>query len=98
MRQDEIIKGVVNILKENLAPAKIIIFGPRAKGNNNRHSDFDFALDCPRPSISAERKINEQVSKIKGLYKIDIVYLDSVDKDFKEIILKTGRPIYERRT
>ena len=97
-RQNEIVKGVAGILRKFLKPSRIIIFGSREKGNNNGHSDFDFAVDCPRPPISVERKIKEQVEKISGLYGVDIVYLCSVDKDFRQIILKTGRLIYEKRT
>ncbi len=96
-RHDEIVKDVADVLRKFLNPPRIIIFGSRAKGNNGGHSDFDFAVDCPRPSISIERQMNEQVEKISGLYGVDIVYLGSVDKDFRQIILKTGRPIYERR-
>lgn len=94
-RQNEIVQEVIGILKRLLNPSKIIIFGSRAKENNERHSDFDFALNCSRPSLSIERKVNEEIEKISGLYKVDIVYLDSVDKEFKEIILKTGKEVYK---
>ena len=97
-RSNEIVKGVVGILREFLKPLRIIIFGSRAKGNNIGQSDFDFAVDCPRPYISVEREMKEQIEKISGLYGVDIVYLCSVDKDFRQIILKTGRLIYEKRT
>lgn len=94
-RQNELIKVVTDILKRFLKPATIIIFGSRAKKNNELHSDFDFAVDCAKPSLSLEREINEEIDRVSGLYKVDIVYLDSVDKEFKEIILKTGRVLYK---
>ena len=87
----------MDVLKKSLKPSKIIIFGSRAKGDNKKHSDFDFAVDCSRPSIQVEREIDEQIEKFSGLYGVDIVYLGSVDKDFRKIVLKTGRLIYEKR-
>lgn len=93
-RQNEIIQAVIDIFKKSLKPSKIILFGSRAKKNNRKHSDFDFALDCDRPTLSIERKINEKIEKISGLYKVDIIYLGSVDKEFKKIVLKTGKIIY----
>ncbi len=94
-RENEIIQAVTEILKRFLNPSRIILFGSRAKENNREHSDFDFALDCAKPSLSVERKINEEIEKISGLYKVDLIYLGSVDKEFKEIVLKTGKVIYE---
>lgn len=96
-REIDITQKVVDILKGFLNPPRIIIFGSRAKGNNQKHSDFDFAIESSKPSLTIERKIREEIEKISGLYKIDIIYLDSVDKDFREIVLKTGKVIYERR-
>lgn len=93
-RQDEIIQAVTDISKKFLNPSKIILFGSRAKENNREHSDFDFALDCDRPSLSVERRINEEIEKISGLFKVDIIYLGSVDKEFKEIVIKTGKIVY----
>ncbi|MDI6758174.1 MAG: nucleotidyltransferase domain-containing protein [Candidatus Omnitrophota bacterium] len=87
----------MNILRELLKPPCIILFGSRIKGDNSEHSDFDFALDCPKPSLEMERKVNEAIEKISGLYKVDIVYLSSVDREFKGIILKTGKVIYGKR-
>lgn len=97
-RYNEIIHKIVEILKRFLEPSRIILFGSRAKGKNSRHSDFDFALTCSRPPISIERKIKEEIEKVSGLYKVDVVYLDSVEEDFRKIILNTGKVVYERRT
>lgn len=97
-RHSEITRAVTGILKNFLNPSRIIAFGSRAKGNNQKNSDFDFAVDCPLPSRSMVRKIKDKIAEISGLYKIDIVYINSVDKGFKEIILKSGRLLYERRT
>ncbi|MBL7131311.1 MAG: nucleotidyltransferase domain-containing protein [Candidatus Omnitrophica bacterium] len=95
-REKQIIKQAIGILKDCLNPSRIILFGSRAKGNTNEYADFDFGVDCLRPGISLQREINEAIEKISGLYKVDVVYIPSVDKEFKNIIIKTGKVVYER--
>ena len=96
-RHNEIEYGVCEVLKRYLSPRRIIIFGSRAKGEALSHSDFDFAVDCARPSIDVERRLKHKIEKLSGLYRVDIIYLASVEEKFKEIVLKTGKVIYERR-
>lgn len=97
-REKEILESVVEILKRELNPPRIILFGSRAKGNNGEHADFDFAVEVKRPNVSVQRKIAEEIEEISGLYKIDVVYMLSVDDEFREIIEKTGRVVYGRGT
>lgn len=96
-RETKILIKSVEILKKKLKPAKVILFGSRAKSAKSSHADFDFAVDCKKPGISMQREINEEIEGISGLYKVDIVYMPSVDKEFKDIIIKTGKVVYERR-
>ena len=96
-REMEILDRVISILKEAFNPGKIILFGSRGKGNNSQSADFDLAIDCPKPEISVQRKIDEEIEKVSGLYQVDLAYLRSVNEEFKRIILKTGRVVYERR-
>lgn len=97
-REKQILERVTEILKLYLRPAKIILFGSRGKGIPSSGSDFDFAVDKPRPELTTERKINGEIEEVSGLYHVDVVYLGSVDKEFKKVILRTGKTIYERRT
>ena len=95
-RQVQILEAAIAVLKKYLNPPKIILFGSRAKGVNGKYADFDLAVDCSRPKISMQRQINTQIEQISGLYKVDIVYMRSVDTEFREVIRKTGRVVYER--
>jgi len=97
-RQDQITQKIIQILCQYLAPKQIILFGSRGKGNAHTGSDFDFAVDSKRPSIEKETKISEAIEHISGLHDVDLIYLSEVNKDFREIILKTGKVIYERRS
>ncbi len=96
-REKEIIDGVVEILKDHLDPSRIILFGSRAKQTHHMASDFDFAVDMKKPGISIQREINSKIEEASGLYAVDIVYLRSIEDEFRRLIVKTGRVIYERR-
>ena len=95
-RQEKILERATRILKEYLKPARIILFGSRGKGQFHPGSDFDLAVDKERPGIRTERKIREELEEVAGLYHVDIVYLPEVDGGFKNLIVKTGKVIYER--
>jgi len=97
-RTDEIIRGIVDILIQKLDSPTIYLFGSRAKSVNSSNVDFDIACECVKPEISLQREIGEAVDKVRGLYKVDIIYLLSVEKEFKDIVLKTGKVIYDRRS
>ena len=97
VREQGILNSIITVIRRELNPAKIILFGSRAKGNFSKNADFDIAVDRERIDITRHREIMEQIDEIRGLYKVDIVYLKSVDEDFMDIILKTGKTIYARR-
>lgn len=96
-REHEIMTGVIDILKKELSPQKIILFGSRAKGTNQIYSDFDFAVDSSRPDMKKSDHLEQKIEKIAGLYSVDIVYLDEVKQGFKDIVLSTGKVVYECR-
>lgn len=95
-RENQIYGDVLEILRKELKPSKIILFGSRSKEKVRASSDFDFAIECDPVYNEAKMNIKNQIEEISGLYNIDIIYLDEVDNHFKEIILKTGKVVYER--
>lgn len=97
-REKNILNSIALILDKHLRPGKIMLFGSRTKGNYYGNPDFDVAVDQKKVDIRKHRKIMEDIEAAVGLYKVDIVYLESVDEFFKDIILKTGETIYERRS
>ncbi len=96
-REAEILSKVIEVLKKSVNPKKIYIFGSRAKETHRNGSDFDFAVTGKTPEFDSQKHIENALEEFIGLYKIDIVYLDSVDKDFRELILHEGKVIYEKR-
>jgi len=95
-REQQILNDVIKRLKATFNPAKIILFGSRAKGKAVVSSDFDLAVQCKKTSDLQKTKMKDQIDKICGLYKVDVIYWDEVDDDFRKIITQTGKVIYER--
>ena len=96
-RENEVLETALSILTRELDPQRIILFGSRAEGRHAPGSDFDLAVEAPKPANRAY-SIHEAVNNAVGLYSIDIVYLPNLDPDFRNLILKTGKVIYERKT
>jgi len=95
-RESEILSKIIDILKKEVNPDKIILFGSRAKDRFCKNSDFDIAIDKEEVDIRKRREITDEIEKALGLYKFDLVFLKSVDNSFRNIILETGKIIYER--
>ncbi len=93
--KDNRLNNIVAILINEINPKKLILFGSRGKDNAAFNSDYDIAIDSELINISKKRKIKEKIDEIIGLYNIDLVFLKEIDPDFKNIILKTGKVIYE---
>lgn len=96
-RETEILGKVTDILVRRFKPGKILLFGSRAKGSFSRGSDFDLAIEGEKPTPALERTVRDEIEKVSGLYNIDLVYLSNVDDDFRNVIIKTGKVVYERR-
>lgn len=95
-REMEILKNIIQVISTNLKPERIYLFGSRAEGNYSKGSDFDIAVDSEKPTKEVRRKINEELEENSGLYSIDVLYLSNIEDAFKEIILSTGKVIYEK--
>ncbi len=94
-REQEILQKSLALLVQELSPQKIYLFGSRAKEKVNPGSDFDFAIEGDPPSAQKKREIREQIESIAGLYSVDLIFLSEVDKSFKDLILETGKLLYD---
>ena len=92
---EEIINNLLEELKK-YNPKKVILFGSRAKGIYNKHSDIDIAVDLSL-SFRERRKLKEKLEQIAGIYTVDLIFLPSVEEDLKKIILSEGKILYEKK-
>ncbi len=95
-REENIIDNIVFLLRKDIGPDRIFLFGSRAEGRHSSGSDFDIALDGKKIGVRKMRELREKLEEVSGLHKVDIIFLESVDKEFKDIILKKGKILYER--
>ncbi len=94
--EKRLLKEIVRTIKDFLDPDRILLFGSRAKGIADKYSDFDIAIEGAGMDIRTERKIKELLDDKLKAYTVEIINLDKVDPAFKEMVLKTGRILYER--
>ena len=89
---DEIVKVLVSYLK----PERIILFGSRAKGRGSEYADFDIAVEGVDMDIRTERTVKEILDEKMRICTVDLINLDRVDREFRDIVYKTGKVLYER--
>ena len=72
---------------EKMNPEKVILYGSKAKGTADQYSDTDFAV------------ITDGFADTTEIYgAVDIVNMNRVSDELKEIILNEGVVLYERKS
>jgi len=96
MDKEKLINAIIEALVSYLEPERIILFGSRAKKGGHGYSDFDIAMEGVDMDIRAERKIKEILDDKMKIYTVDLIDLDRADNEFRNIVYKTGKVLYER--
>ena len=92
----ESFNGHRNFSADFLNPKRIIIFGSRISGRGREYSDFDIAVEGTEMNIRNERLLKDALDDKLGIITVDLINLDKVDSKFKQLVLQTGRVIYEQ--
>lgn len=96
MDEEKLINAIVEALVSYLKPERIILFGSRAKKGGHGYSDFDIAVTGVDMDIRTERTIKEILDEKMKIYSVDLINLDNADHEFRNIVYKTGKVLYER--
>ncbi|MDR3049453.1 MAG: nucleotidyltransferase domain-containing protein [Elusimicrobiota bacterium] len=84
------LKIVNNILKENIGDlnAQVFAFGSRTNSKARQYSDLDLTIDCKGQKLPFEilAKLSYSFENSLLPYKVDIVDLNNISKEFKKII------------
>lgn len=87
----DIKRKIIEILHVCFPVSHIYLYGSRAKRTNTSRSDIDLAIDAGAP---VDRYLlGEARSLLDALYmpyKVDLVDLNAVSKNFREIVLREG--------
>lgn len=87
---------IINLLKALFPQVKIYLYGSRARGTNRPRSDIDLAIDTGQKSPRLD--VEEAKSVLEGTfipYKIDLVDLNGVSEEFRNLILQEGVVWYQ---
>ena len=95
MDKQVILKQIVEVIRKYLGEEyRLYLFGSWAKGGALETSDFDIGiLGMEKVSWSVMTKINEEVSKIPTLRKIDIVDLTVSSERFRKSALESAKEL-----
>jgi uncharacterized protein len=91
----KIITGLKNIA-ENYPVSRIVLFGSRARGDNNPRSDIDIAV-YTLPEFDCKGHFTSDIEELETLLKVDLTFINN-DTDCVLIrnIENEGVVIYER--
>lgn len=96
MTEKELIQAVWHIFKKhfNTVDCRLYLFGSRASGTANEHSDFDFIIQSGKglrqPSLL---EFKREIDEISTLYSIDVVDWSQAAPDFQKIAQKNMKEV-----
>ena len=94
----DIVKEVVGLVLKYKKPERIYLFGSRLRGDNLKKSDIDIAVEDNNFPYRIKNIIKREVEEnIRTLLDINLIWLDSVNGNFKKSVLEEGVIIYEKR-
>ena len=90
-------RAIISVLSENQRIDKVILFGSRAKGENESGSDIDLALLGEKLNLDDILNARIELDEILFPYKTDLVIYERIkEKELKEHIDRVGIVLYER--
>ena len=68
--------------------AKFYIFGSRATNRYKKYSDIDIAIDSPDMTFDKKLQLEIEFENSVFPYEVDIIDLNNINEDFKNLIKK----------
>lgn len=94
----EVPKSIQRIVQRGvceLNPARILLFGSRARGDARIHSDFDLAFQGVADSAAWHRFAAEMAFDAPTLHGLDVVRYEAVRSELQASIDREGVVLYE---
>lgn len=93
---DDVLNEVISIAKKYNVK-KVVLFGSRARGDNEAVSDYDIAIFKDKLTATDKAYFNEDIEEIQTLKKFDIIFVNGSETDeLMNSIKKEGITIYEQ--
>lgn len=87
---------IIKIFAARPEVERLILFGSRARNDNEERSDIDLAVAAPAASKREWLDIAALTEEIDTLLPIDLLRLEEVSPSLKLRILTEGRVLYDR--
>lgn len=82
------------VIENEPAIQRVLLFGSRARGDHTPRSDIDLALE----GRSIPLHVNTRLRESAGLYKLDIVHLETLDNpELEKEVLQEGIVLFARQ-
>ena len=96
--KDKNIDRIVSILREEIGPKQVFLFGSRANPDAEvaPNSDYDIAIEADSLSHRSLRRAHDLIDSALGIYSFDLINLNECSEEMKQLIEEKGRVIYER--
>jgi predicted nucleotidyltransferase len=92
---DKLIASIRDLAR-NFPIRRVVLFGSRARGDNQVASDIDLAV-FPLPDFNNRGVFSGEIDDLATLLKIDLAFIDEqTDADLLERINREGVLLYER--
>lgn len=92
---ENILQAIVNELSRWDGVSRAVIFGSRARGDENSKSDIDLAVYCDGRMPGSLRLALDEAA---GIYKIDVIDMSGpVEEKLRQRIAGQGIEIYRRK-
>jgi len=95
MKFEKNITKITRTITELVQPERIILFGSRAHGTAHRYSDYDIALAGVDMDHRTERRLKQALDDRLGIFTVDLINVDKIDPEFRDIIVQNGVIVYE---
>lgn len=77
------------------AGSRAYLFGSRLSGTARPGADWDVAIDAPQAlSPGAIAQLKDQLEDLSGFERVDLVDLAIATERFRDLVIRTGRPLW----
>ena len=78
---DKVLRELKNIAARRGFVNRLVLFGSRARGDNEKNSDYDIAVFSTKITDAEKTALLEEIDAVETLSKIDVVFIKPGDTD-----------------
>ncbi|CAN5487444.1 hypothetical protein BH11ARM2_BH11ARM2_08040 [soil metagenome] len=96
---DRLPRSVRRVLERGVAearPARVVLYGSRARGDDHATSDFDVAFSDVEEPRAWRRFRLEEVEAPNSVWPIDLVLLEEAKGPFADVVRRDAVTLYEK--